>query len=53
MLPQTNPSFCASESDAELEWLLCLASALQARGKQTAKSVAELRRHRVEIPRGL
>lgn len=41
MLPQTNPSFCASESDAELEWLLCLASALQARGKQTAKSAAE------------
>jgi hypothetical protein len=41
MLPQPNPSFCATEVDAELEWLLCLASAMQAREKQTAKSAAE------------
>jgi hypothetical protein len=41
MLPQPNPSFCATEGDAELEWLLCLAAAIQAREQQAAKPAAE------------
>jgi hypothetical protein len=30
MLPQTNASFIVKPDDAEFEWLLCLASAMQA-----------------------
>jgi len=40
MLPQANPSFSANPDDAEFEWLLCLASAMQAR-ERPAKSVPE------------
>jgi hypothetical protein len=40
MLPKSSPSLRASP-DAELEWLLCLAAALQARQKQPANSAAE------------
>jgi hypothetical protein len=38
---QPNSSFCAAEGDAEFEWLLCLAAAIQARDQQAAKSVAK------------
>ena len=31
MVPQPNLSFFANPDDAEFEWLLCLASAVQAR----------------------
>jgi hypothetical protein len=41
MLRQHNPPFRATEGDAELEWLLCLASAVQAREQQAAKSAAK------------
>ena len=41
MLPQSNPSFFTTSDDTELEWLLCLAAAMQAREKQTAKSADE------------
>jgi hypothetical protein len=36
----TQPSF-GTEEDAELEWLLCLAAALQAREQQAKKLEAE------------
>jgi hypothetical protein len=42
MLPNSSPSVLA-KPDAELEWLLCLAAALQARQKQPAKVAAEFR----------
>ena len=41
MLPEPNPPFVADQDDAELEWLLCLASTLQARDQQAAKSAPE------------
>jgi len=31
MVPQPKPSYFASPDDAELEWLLCLAAAIQTR----------------------
>jgi hypothetical protein len=40
MLPKASPSFLANP-DAELEWFLCLASALQARHKQSEKLTVE------------
>ena len=40
MLSEPNPQFVAAHDDAELEWLLCLASAVQARNQQTAKAAA-------------
>jgi hypothetical protein len=41
MLPEPNLSFIDTQDDSELEWLLCLASALQAREQQLAKSAAK------------
>ena len=41
MLPEYNPSFSGMQDDTELEWLLCLASALQARDQQAAEPAAE------------
>ncbi len=41
MLPQSKPSFFETSNDAELEWLLCLASALQARHNRPARLAAE------------
>ena len=41
MLPEPNPPFVADQDHAELEWLLCLASTLQARNQQAAKSAPE------------
>jgi hypothetical protein len=40
MLPKSSPSFLVNP-DAELEWLLCLAAALQSRQKQPSKLTAE------------
>ena len=40
MLPDPTPSFFANPDDAEFEWLLCLASALQSR-ERPAKSAPE------------
>jgi hypothetical protein len=45
MLGQPNPTFRATEGDAELEWLLCLASAIQAREQQAAKSAGKGQPH--------
>jgi len=42
MFPKSSPSFLANP-DAELEWLLCLAAALQARQKEPPKLTAEYR----------
>jgi hypothetical protein len=42
MVPKSSPSFLAN-TDAELEWLFCLAAALQARQIQPAKLAAECR----------
>jgi hypothetical protein len=36
MQPEPNPPFVAAQDDSELEWLLCLASALQTRTQQAA-----------------
>jgi len=43
MLPQPKQSSHATEADSELEWLLCLAAALQAPQQQTAQFSAERR----------
>jgi hypothetical protein len=43
MLPQPKQSFFPSQDDAELEGLLCLAAALQAREQKTPKPAAERR----------
>ena len=40
MLPEPKSSFIAAQDDAELEWLLCLASALQAGNPQAAEAAA-------------
>jgi hypothetical protein len=40
---RTQPCF-ASENDAEFEWLLCLAAALQGRKREAEKAAAERRR---------
>jgi hypothetical protein len=41
MLPEYYPSFSGIQDDTEIEWLLCLASALQARHQQTATPAVE------------
>jgi hypothetical protein len=41
MLPQPNTSFFPTPDDSELEWLLCLAAAVQAREKQQAELAAK------------
>jgi hypothetical protein len=41
MRPKRIVSFFAAESDAELEWLLCLAAALQAREQRAEKLAAK------------
>ncbi len=37
MVPQPKQSSAATPSDAEFEWLLCLAAAMQAREQESAK----------------
>jgi hypothetical protein len=41
MAPEPNPPLVDAQDDAELEWLLCLASALQAREQPAAESHAQ------------
>ncbi len=41
MVPKPNASYFAPAADAELEWLLCLAAAMQAREKQPKKFKTE------------
>lgn len=40
-MPREVQSYFPTHDDAELEWLLCSASAIQAREKQKVESVAE------------